>query len=200
LPEGISGKDLTLAYYDYQNQKWIPVSTLVDPGNHILTAPLSHFSTCAIVVKGASLISWNTFGLMVGIELALGLVIIFYIFRRRRLKAALAAASTQPVNVPGLPSPLSADLKARMNLLLEEGITPTREIQVRSPAVSGEIEVVKSFDITSESTCNEIEVTLEDINSASPDSIPLKITFKKNPDLSSDKILRVQIVKHLKND
>jgi len=49
LPSGVNEKDLTIAYYDAGNSKWVKLEGTVDSKKHIITAHVSHFTDLAII-------------------------------------------------------------------------------------------------------------------------------------------------------
>jgi hypothetical protein len=188
LPEEISEKDLTIACYNTQKESWEYVSSLVDPESHIITANLNHFSIYAIAVKEASFISWSSFILIVGIELAIGLVVVFNILHRRRLKLAMALSGDANEDSDLVPlSPIHVN---------EQMALPPGEVQVPDK----EPEPVQSIEIENDNDCNEIILTLEKDESSDEIKLPLKVTLKKNPGLSTEKTIKVQIIKKTKNN
>lgn len=49
LPDGVAEEDLVLAYYDEEAGKWVELDCVVDTENDTITAPVSHFTTFAII-------------------------------------------------------------------------------------------------------------------------------------------------------
>jgi hypothetical protein len=76
---------------------------------------------------------------------------------------------------------------------------------IKLPSVAGvtpnkEAEPIQSIEIENDNNCNEIIITLEKDESTDGVKLPLKVTLKKNPGLTSDKTIKVQIVKRTKDN
>jgi PKD repeat protein len=193
LSVGVAENNLALAYYDSQQGRWEYIDTLVDSENHVLTANLRHFSKYAIVVKAPSFISWNMFVLIIGPELAIGIIIVLYFIRRRRLQANLSTvASGQLVGLPPAPSLL---LNAGDSVQDQAGLANIEKIET---AMDSDPTEYQSIDIDNSNDCNEIVLTIDKDEAPNADKNPLKITLNKNPKLGSDSIVRIQIVKRKK--
>jgi len=54
IPEGVAEEDLVIAYYDEEAGEWVELEgCVVDPVTKTITAPVSHFTTFAIVARAA---------------------------------------------------------------------------------------------------------------------------------------------------
>jgi len=49
IPQYVSEEDVYIAYYDTTAENWVPLTSQVDTENNIVTAPVSHFTTFAIM-------------------------------------------------------------------------------------------------------------------------------------------------------
>lgn len=54
VPQYLSEEDVYIAYYDATAENWVPLTSQVDTQNNIVTAPVSHFTTFAIMGAAAS--------------------------------------------------------------------------------------------------------------------------------------------------
>jgi subtilisin family serine protease len=57
IPEGVNEADISLAYYDDSNAKWIPLPGILDTSANTLTVNISHFSIYAVIGLKAANIS-----------------------------------------------------------------------------------------------------------------------------------------------
>jgi subtilisin family serine protease len=57
IPEGVNEADISLAYYDDSNAKWIPLPGILDTSANTLTVNISHFSIYAVIGPKAANIS-----------------------------------------------------------------------------------------------------------------------------------------------
>ena len=102
VPHNINASGLALEYFDIQANKWVNADYSVDIQNHQITANLSHFSLYAVMFSkstGFMGVGWSLAGLIIIFELLLGgLVVYYFIYRRRPLAPARAKAQvTQSV-------------------------------------------------------------------------------------------------------
>jgi hypothetical protein len=49
IPEGVAEEDLVIAYYDENGGEWVELDSEVDPEQDILTAPIEHLTTFAVL-------------------------------------------------------------------------------------------------------------------------------------------------------
>ena len=179
IPSGVSRKDLVIAYYDAQKNAWVNINSQVDPVTHTITGQISHFTLFGILSKEVPLASWKILLVVVGIELVLICVVVFFVVRRRtnRKKLAVPAisprdfgeAETQPGNQPGVP-------------------------------ISGE-EILQSVEIDQGNTnTNSVDIFLESGESGNTPHTPIKITLKHEPALDSKNKIKIRILKLPKSD
>ncbi|MBN1862080.1 MAG: hypothetical protein JW790_00330 [Dehalococcoidales bacterium] len=53
IPEGVAEEDLTIAYYDENGGRWLKLESEVDPEQDLITAPIAHLTTFAILAPPA---------------------------------------------------------------------------------------------------------------------------------------------------
>jgi hypothetical protein len=53
IPEGVAEDDLTIAYYDENGGRWLKLDSEVDPEQDLITAPIAHLTTFAILAPPA---------------------------------------------------------------------------------------------------------------------------------------------------
>jgi PKD repeat protein len=84
---GFVEKDLVLTYKDPVSGKWMDAPSLVDPENHVITTQIDQLSPIAIVLRPTPALRWSIFAIIVAAEIVIGLIIVFYLLRRKRARA-----------------------------------------------------------------------------------------------------------------
>jgi hypothetical protein len=54
IPEGLNEEDMYIAYYDKQVGEWVSLEGVVDTGNNIITAYVSHFTDFCVIIPSTS--------------------------------------------------------------------------------------------------------------------------------------------------
>ena len=85
-PEGSSGDDLTIAYFDAEKREWVRVESSADTTNYTIAGRTGHFSVFAVIAEGQEPVSWSLVVGIIAAAVLFGVVIAPYLLRWRRTR------------------------------------------------------------------------------------------------------------------
>jgi hypothetical protein len=120
LPDGFSGTDLDLVYFDSGQAQWMTLNGSAEPATRSVSASTAHFTSFGVITRNAPATNWLLIAGILALELGVGVAGFVIVVRRRQLAAAQLPIddtlfSRPPVaeavaDVPQLPPPLEQEL------------------------------------------------------------------------------------------
>jgi hypothetical protein len=120
LPDGFSGSDLDLDYFDSNQAAWVTLNGSAEPATRSVSASTAHFTSFGVITRNPPATNWLLIAGILALELGVGVAGFVIVVRRRQLAAAQlpvddALFARPPVadavgDVPQLPPPLEQEL------------------------------------------------------------------------------------------
>jgi len=88
LPDGFTGTELDLAYFDTPRGQWVTLGAVVEPATRTVTASTGHFTSFGVLTRAGPSVNWPLTAGILALEVGLGVAVFVFISRRRRLAAA----------------------------------------------------------------------------------------------------------------